>query len=52
MWRGNPVSRSAGKRSAALPVVETTLVVRVGDLVTVVAPAPDTVADRVDGTGR
>jgi hypothetical protein len=31
--------------------VEVTLVVRVGDLVTVVVPGPGTVADRVDGTG-
>ncbi|SCF33241.1 hypothetical protein GA0070216_11019 [Micromonospora matsumotoense] len=46
-----PREQVGGEAVGRLPVVETTLVVRVGDLVTVVAPAPDTVADRVDGTG-
>lgn len=44
-----PRSRTGGKPVAATPPVEITMVVRVGDLVTVVATGPDTVADTVDG---
>ncbi|MEU7958401.1 hypothetical protein [Micromonospora humida] len=46
-----PRARTGGKPVGAAASVDTTLVVRVGDLVTVVVPAPDTVADRVDGAG-
>ncbi|MEV4845599.1 hypothetical protein AB0K20_20595 [Micromonospora matsumotoense] len=46
-----PREQAGGQPVGRASAVETTLVVRVGDLVTVVAPAPDTVADRVDGTG-
>ncbi|MGX4656635.1 hypothetical protein ACWCHM_23410 [Micromonospora sp. SCSIO 07396] len=46
-----PRARTGGKPVGAAVSVDTTLVVRVGDLVTVVVPAPDTVADRVDGAG-
>ncbi|WP_328340149.1 hypothetical protein [Micromonospora sp. NBC_00421] len=46
-----PRTQTDGEPVGGPPTVETTLVVRVGDLVTVVVPAPDTVADRVDGTG-
>ncbi|MDO3701207.1 hypothetical protein Q3W71_05870 [Micromonospora sp. C28SCA-DRY-2] len=44
-----PRTRPAGKPMAETPPVEVTMVVRVGDLVTVVATGPDTVADTVDG---
>ncbi|MFI9641938.1 hypothetical protein ACIG87_18040 [Micromonospora sp. NPDC051925] len=46
-----PRAQADGEPAGAVPPVETTLVVRVGDLVTVVAPAPDTVADPIDGSG-
>ncbi|MBM7079668.1 hypothetical protein [Micromonospora humida] len=46
-----PRAQTGGRPVGAAASIETTLVVRVGDLVTVVVPAPDTVADRVDGTG-
>ncbi|MEU7618530.1 hypothetical protein AB0M91_20215 [Micromonospora rifamycinica] len=45
-----PRARAVGEPAGSPPAVETTLVVRVGDLVTVVAPAADTVADRADGS--
>ncbi|MFJ6195180.1 hypothetical protein [Micromonospora sp. NPDC092111] len=44
-----PGKRPDERRTGAVPQIETTLVVRVGDLVTVVEPAPDTVADQIDG---
>ncbi|MFG2099115.1 hypothetical protein ACIBXA_23480 [Micromonospora echinaurantiaca] len=43
-----PRSRTGGKPVAATPPVEVTMVVRVGDLVTVVATGPDTIKDTVD----
>ncbi|MFY1685212.1 hypothetical protein ACN265_27205 [Micromonospora sp. WMMD730] len=46
-----PRAHTGGRPVGAAASIETTLVVRVGDLVTVVVPAPDTVADRFDGTG-
>ncbi|MEV4830234.1 hypothetical protein AB0K25_18155 [Micromonospora sp. NPDC049257] len=46
-----PRAQADGEPAGRPAAVEATLVVRVGDLVTVVAPAPETVADRVDGTG-
>ncbi|MER7415345.1 hypothetical protein ABT346_00925 [Micromonospora peucetia] len=42
-----PRSQDGGKAVPATPSVEVTMVVRVGDLVTVVATGPDTVADVV-----
>lgn len=42
-----PRSQAGGKAVAATPSVEVTMVVRVGDLVTVVATGPDTVVDTV-----
>ncbi|MEU5947470.1 hypothetical protein ABZ793_18135 [Micromonospora sp. NPDC047465] len=44
-----PRSAGDGKVVAATPAVEVTMVVRVGDLVTVVATGPGAVADTVDG---
>ncbi|MFJ8689121.1 hypothetical protein [Micromonospora wenchangensis] len=46
-----PRARTGGRPVGAAASIETTLVVRVGDLVTVVVPAPDTVAEEVDDTG-
>ncbi|MEU4639013.1 hypothetical protein [Micromonospora sp. NPDC023814] len=44
-----PRGQFGGKVVAAAPSVEVTMVVRVGDLVTVVATGPGAVADTVDG---
>lgn len=44
-----PVSRAGGKAVAPTPPIEVTMVVRVGDLVTVIATGPDTLEDTVDG---
>ncbi|WP_431922901.1 hypothetical protein [Micromonospora wenchangensis] len=46
-----PRAQTGGRPVGAAASIETTLVVRVGDLVTVVVPAPDTVAEGVDDTG-
>ncbi|MEU1888157.1 hypothetical protein [Micromonospora sp. WMMD987] len=45
-----PRAEPDGKPVGTPSTVENTLVVRVGDLVTVVVPARETVVDRVDGT--
>ncbi|MEV4655350.1 hypothetical protein [Micromonospora sp. NPDC049301] len=46
-----PRGRPDGRELVPAELVEVTVVVRVGDLVTVLVPGPDAVADRVDGTG-
>jgi hypothetical protein len=46
-----PPTQLGGGTSGTAGSVELTVVVRVGDLVTVLAPAPDVIADRVQGTG-
>ena len=45
-----PQSRADGKTVAVAPPIEVTMLVRVGDLVTVIGTGPGTVKDDVDGT--
>ncbi|SCL19017.1 hypothetical protein GA0070624_1662 [Micromonospora rhizosphaerae] len=47
-----PRSRADGTTVAATPPIEVSMVVRVGDLVTVIATGPDTLEDTVDGPRR
>ncbi|SCG42488.1 hypothetical protein [Micromonospora inositola] len=47
-----PRSRADGKVVSPTPPIEVTMVVRVGDLVTVIATGPDTLKDTVDGIRR
>ncbi|MFR9776936.1 hypothetical protein ACL02O_12850 [Micromonospora sp. MS34] len=48
---GQSRERIGGKALGPAASVEVTLVIRVGDLVTVIVPGPGTIADRVDGSG-
>jgi hypothetical protein len=46
-----PRTSLGGGTSGVTGSIEVTIVVRVGDLVTVLAPAPEVVADKTEGTG-
>ncbi|MEU1835638.1 hypothetical protein [Micromonospora chersina] len=48
---GQARDRSGGKTVGPAASIDLTLVIRVGDLVTVIVPGPGTIEDRVDGSG-
>ncbi|MCI4064257.1 hypothetical protein MRQ36_17310 [Micromonospora sp. R77] len=48
---GEPADLAGDGPAGPAASVDVTLVIRVGDLVTVIAPGPGTIADRIDGTG-
>ncbi|MGW4155558.1 hypothetical protein ACWEDF_20610 [Micromonospora chersina] len=48
---GQARDRSGGKAVGPAASIDVTLVIRVGDLVTVIVPGPGTIEDRVDGSG-